>query len=437
MAENVVRRVSNINDLPDEMLCRIISLIPIKEAVRTSVLSRRWKHLFTLISNLDIAMEINEEEELSRFMDFVDRLVFFRDKSSVLRFSLSCRGYIDPHRLDKWICALVEQHKITQLDLRTANKPEEGLRLPDSLFLCESLVVLKLTTRWNYNLKVPSRVFLPRLKALFTQGIGFANDGDRLFSSCPALETLGITGCHIGEGCVNFSISNQNLKGLSLNYIHSQDERVVPIVVKAPNLAFLNYNLRGCNNHSLVLLDVKSLVRAVITSSSIAPNVLKGIQNIQTLNISSCILQDLQHHNTPIPVFSKLTSLKSWDWKFESGFNGLEYFMSRCVVLETLELKELLQFSTGRDTDIQFALPQSPPICLSSHLKTVEIRFERRKRAEPLMALFTFFLKNGKVLEELKICGNFIAPAQRLEIMRELSSFPSVSENCKVTFSAN
>ncbi|EOY12493.1 Uncharacterized protein TCM_030982, partial [Theobroma cacao] len=43
-----------ISDLSDELLCRIISSLPLRETVRTSILSRRWKNLFTLISRLNI-----------------------------------------------------------------------------------------------------------------------------------------------------------------------------------------------------------------------------------------------------------------------------------------------------------------------------------------------------------------------------------------------
>ena len=46
--------LDRLSDLPDDVICHIISLLPIKETVPTSILATRWRDLFSLISTLNI-----------------------------------------------------------------------------------------------------------------------------------------------------------------------------------------------------------------------------------------------------------------------------------------------------------------------------------------------------------------------------------------------
>ncbi|GLT67352.1 hypothetical protein SLA2020_396670 [Shorea laevis] len=104
--------VDRISDLPDGVLCHFLSFLPTKVAVLTSILSTRWRYLYTLVSNPDFEMGFwdgNDEEidaeKSKQFMNFIDRVLFFRNRPSIVNFRLACYQYVDPLRADAWIRA--------------------------------------------------------------------------------------------------------------------------------------------------------------------------------------------------------------------------------------------------------------------------------------------------------------------------------------------
>ncbi|KAL6505996.1 hypothetical protein OROHE_022715 [Orobanche hederae] len=373
------KRIHNINDLPDEVLTHTISFLSIKEAVRTSILSTRWRYLFTLLSNLEIDMDIDGKER-KLFMKFVDRLLYYRDPPSILRFRFQCRHRqtSDPRGpVSLWICAapLAEGYK-------THSKISDG---PLSLFSCESLVILKV----KKNLcKFPTTICLQHVKVLHFHAIVFPNGGTEkgLLSSCRVLEDLVLYGCVFKR------------------------KRPVDILINAPNLIFLSYSISS--DYSLQLIDAKSLATAVIDSSSLVSDggydtavsdALGPIRNIQTLTVNHSVLQVLQRCKVAIPVFDQLTCLKISGWEFMLDSICLENILARCVVLETLVFEEPSLRSKVLDDCIQYSLQNSRLDALLRQLKRIEIKLFDVQQAEALMKVMGFFLENGKVLKDLII----------------------------------
>ncbi|GLT45819.1 hypothetical protein SLA2020_196230 [Shorea laevis] len=115
-------------------------------------------------------------------MNFVDRVLLFHSRPSVVRFRLKCIHYndrigapeFDTLRIDGWIRAVM-WHSIQELELDITESDINLEFLPASLFTCETLVVLKLCLVSGYDsFEFPSKVCLPRLKILHIC-VGFSN----------------------------------------------------------------------------------------------------------------------------------------------------------------------------------------------------------------------------------------------------------------------
>ena len=77
MAKTELENTVSIDSIPYEILYQIVSLIPLKEAVRTIILSSSWKHLWTpLPSVLKPRFQPINNKSRNWFTDDQDHLFF-------------------------------------------------------------------------------------------------------------------------------------------------------------------------------------------------------------------------------------------------------------------------------------------------------------------------------------------------------------------------
>ncbi|XP_050231023.1 F-box/FBD/LRR-repeat protein At1g51370-like [Mercurialis annua] len=121
-----------ISKLPEGIHGEILSYLSAKDAAKTSVLSRSWRHTWsTSLASLDLP---------SPFVDFVNRPLRVHSFPFIKRFRLKVGGYCPSPILKSWIEAAVS-YKIQELDLCVQQR---RFLVPGHLFSCESLKVLKL-----------------------------------------------------------------------------------------------------------------------------------------------------------------------------------------------------------------------------------------------------------------------------------------------------
>ncbi|GLT86313.1 hypothetical protein SLE2022_044580 [Rubroshorea leprosula] len=424
------------NELPDEVLLQIISLLPLKEAVRTSVLSKRWRYLYASIPNLDFDFgELPVVNQLN-FLGFVDRLFFLRGRTVVEKFNLRCwdAPNVDAVHLEWWISSIIElgiQEILIHFDFNKL--------LPTSrLFTCATLTSLKLYFMFESSLQVPANILLPSLKILhLVNSISFCNDdsAERLFSNCPVLEDLEIRSLLVKDGKCNLTVPNSTLKRLTIVSLLLNWDQSFDIVIDAPNLVYLKYN--GCDQNSHVFVNVQSLSAADInfweslcpqSNPHSASDLMRGICNVETLCLTSIALCSFEKLRVPIPLFINLTHLRISQSGCIFSFLGLPNFLAQSCCLETLVLEMYAHEALKWNPNPWYELRESGASCLLC-LKTIEVR--SFVGAEDEVKMVEYFLESARVLEQLKIQIK-AKPADQSKIADALRSLPRVSQKCRV-----
>ncbi|KAJ6793378.1 uncharacterized protein M6B38_396435 [Iris pallida] len=300
-----------ISELPDCVLHHILSFLETKLTVQTSILSKRWAHLWASVPALDFTDESfirNEEGWLDEsdthsFENFVDTVLLLRDASDLRSFDLRCYHYSDGGHLLRWIRYAAKYNpKVLQIEF----SPHGGnWCLPLGILPCQSLEELTMNLRYRVNLGPPCKI-MGRLRRLHIQRADDDVDGfmENLISSCPVLEDLDVRSCQLDALC----ISSSTLKRLSIKdcCIFGGDENRISI----PSLVCLTYtnNISGCT----ALENLSSLLNATVdTTGGDLIELCRGLANAETLKIS--FPEDYQvklpEDLSQFPVFGNLRSL--------------------------------------------------------------------------------------------------------------------------------
>ncbi|XP_045787241.1 putative FBD-associated F-box protein At5g56820 [Trifolium pratense] len=158
--------IDRISNLPDELLCHILSFLPIQFAITTTLLlSKRWTPLFKSFTSLHFYYQSStfnvDVDAFNRYREFVHTVTL--TTQFIINFHLHCcstHWHIFPESL-----------------------------LPSTILRSPTLRVLKLN---NINVLGNISVDLPSLKTLHLTGVCFKNQENfhKLLFRCPVLEDL-------------------------------------------------------------------------------------------------------------------------------------------------------------------------------------------------------------------------------------------------------
>ncbi|KAJ4801540.1 F-box family protein [Rhynchospora pubera] len=180
-----------LSSLPSEILANILVKLPIKEAVRTSILSSKWKYSWTLIPDLVFKWDI-AESELTRIVD----KVLLVHQGPILKFVLNSCQNVHLVAIHRWLLVL---SKFGLKHLRFSNSGFYCL-VPSSLFSCHKLEHLDISCGViNAPQCFQGFKFLRYLDLCGYKLLGITIE--KIVSGCPLLESLTLSD-FVEHGCL-------------------------------------------------------------------------------------------------------------------------------------------------------------------------------------------------------------------------------------------
>ncbi|CAK7338391.1 unnamed protein product [Dovyalis caffra] len=415
---NIGDNVDRISKLPDEALCHILSFLTTKQAVSTSILSKRWEHVWTLTPNLDFSDQFsykfaedysNCTTVFSSLKDYVDRVLFYHGGSIVRKFHLQCITKDASPNIYAWVCAVLACN-VQELIVETSFCNSQPL--PWRVFTCKTLVVLRINGM--FVLDLPTNICFPCLKILSLAHVVYVDDVSmhKLFSSCPILEDLAIVR-QGWDGVQIMNISVPSLKRLSISS-HYFAGCKYKTEIKTPFLEYIEFKDSSLTNSSMSVSS--SLVEARIDGRC-SSEFLNGISQVKVLVLSGDAMSSLNYvRDSTMPTFQNLTKLMLYVSEF-INWEPLPDFLNSSPKLEVLvfpEARLVVPKENGRGfRGFYWHSPEMEPECLLSSLKTIEINNFVGMPGEIYLA--EYLLQYAEVLEMMTIRGYNFSGRPRMQ----------------------
>ncbi|KAF3539928.1 hypothetical protein F2Q69_00025366 [Brassica cretica] len=296
--------MNRINGLSDDLLVKILSFLPTKVAISTSILSKRWKYVWTWLPRLEYISSCFERESFKCMSDYDSPLRRFLDRSMPL------------HK-----ASVIESFR---LDLAFAGCKPEDIKV--WIFIAGNIL-----------LDVPRMVGLPSLKTLQIQSVKLL-DGEsfrKIPSVCPVLENLLVKlyGGYVNMGMINYL----KLEDYNKEYLPSC------LIEDLPQLeeAYLDFNYRDVERLIGSITSVKRLWSLLVRLLEDSPNLRE--LDLFEMDHKRGYMAWWNQWNQPDTVPKCITSsLQTFSW---SGYYGIPqdkdivvYILTNACQLKTLTI---------------------------------------------------------------------------------------------------
>lgn len=304
-------KTDRISALPDPLILQILSSLRMKEVIRTGVLSKRWRLLWTSAHNLIFRCSGQSNHAVSEFITSVDDTLLLSKPSKLNKFSVEFhynKRFVK--YVNKWMI-FVKNKSVEELDLYLRTRgSDEFYSLPQIMYSNACLRELSLC---NCNLVPKEGINWPALKVLVIRYAKLNRDiVGMICSGCPTLESLKFSMCC---GVNYFVINSRSVKKLVISGYWQQEHEDsddddgndddTQLIIYARNVTSLE--IRGCfHKKILALQNVEALVHAKLdfyrktddydendfkNDENMLKDLLESLEGVEKLSIGSWCLQ--------------------------------------------------------------------------------------------------------------------------------------------------
>ncbi|CAA0832907.1 F-box/LRR-repeat protein [Striga hermonthica] len=370
--------MDRLSSLPDKILHHLLSFLPTKTSVSTSILSKRWHSLWLHVPALDFDSRDYLPHSRPSMGSFITGAFLLRGAQTTNMFHLHCNrdGFdVVSYDIDMWVSA-VTRLGVRNLDLHL----HHNLLLPHSLFTCKTLVQLTLKCCRVGAGVGRATCNLPCLKKLHLESVEYQVKEallSPLAPACPVLEELTVVDCFFFLDD-DYDISSPTIKRLALGFRFKRREFHISktmVRINAPALTYLE--VYDCLYERLLFSPPPSLVKARVHIRYRSAGVLKFLHSL-------------------------------------------------CCNVECLEL----QFVDSDSSKLLMEPNQVSKCLLSSNLTSIEIHQFGCTKGE--LEQVWYLLSNAKCLKRMEIYCSKTEPQVKSDALNIISSFHRVSQVCQL-----
>uniref|UniRef100_A0A803LYX7 F-box domain-containing protein n=1 Tax=Chenopodium quinoa TaxID=63459 RepID=A0A803LYX7_CHEQI len=412
-----------LSSLPDAILTDILSRLTIHSAATTSVLSHRWRHLWTTITRLKLGVHETDESTKSNGSTTIDHILRQITSPKLLAFDLDYSSMLSViprfSESEPWFSEICRRN-VENFTLNTV----EGypFRIPACLVNSQSLVSLQLYGTLKSKLpkngdsSLCSSFHLPNLKLLTLCTLdNVPNWLSKLIRSCPNLEDLSLSFelDYNPPSYFALGIIAPNLKSMCIRMQPCNEMQRTRISVDAPKLTNLEiYDWSSIYNfvrNPTALVKARMSLKRLFVGYVVLVNWggncyleemskfvggLSSVSNLELLleshsNIFGC------PNSGKLPIFSNVVNLET------NFFKDLLFSLDCFPNLEHLVVSIWSQPADLAMEQRYWLPPNTIPYCLLSKLRTIKIKGLQAIGDD--LRLLAYILSNANVLEKLCI----------------------------------